>query len=120
MREPVRDKGRLEHILEAIDNVFEFTKDLSYDELVNNKLVYHATVHNVQIIGEAAYKLTAEFKDTHPEIIWNDIIAMRHILVHDYYVINPTILWNVVHEDLPPFRILIAKYLSEMQTTETI
>ncbi|MBO7480711.1 MAG: DUF86 domain-containing protein [Bacteroidales bacterium] len=115
MRDPIRDKGRLEHILAAIDNVFEFTEGVTYEDLIDNKLVYQATVHNVQIIGEAAYKLTQEFKDSHPELCWKDIITMRHILVHDYYTIEPTILWNVIHEDLPPFRVQICKYLAESE-----
>lgn len=52
MREPVRDKGRLEHILKAIDNVFEYTKGMDYEGMVNNKILCHAVIYNIQIIGE--------------------------------------------------------------------
>ena len=56
MREPGRDKGRLEHILDAIGNVEQFTDGYDYDSLLADKLHLHATVHNVQVIGEAVYK----------------------------------------------------------------
>lgn len=67
MREPIRDKGRLEHMLEAIDNVHEFTKDITFEGLAGNKMLRHAVTHNIQIIGEAAYKLTSEFCASHTD-----------------------------------------------------
>ena len=61
MRETAKDKGRLQHILSSIERVQEFTKGMSKEELVNDTLHLHATVYNVQIVGEAVYKLTKEF-----------------------------------------------------------
>ena len=114
MREPVRDKGRLEHMMTAIDNVFEYTKDVSFNDLGKDKILCHAVIYNIQIIGEAAYKLTKEFRDNHSEVEWRDIIAMRHILVHDYYEVNMNILWNVISEELPEFKKQIEALVSEM------
>ena len=115
MREPIRDKGRLEHILTAIDDATVFANQVTYEELKHDKLHTFALVHSIQIIGEAAYKLTSEFRESHPEVAWNDIIGMRHILVHDYYNIDSSLLWNVVQEELPVLRAHIASYLEEMQ-----
>lgn len=61
MREPIRDRARLEHMLEAVDNIEEFTNGITLDELSNNKILFHAVVHNIQVIGEAAYKVTKDF-----------------------------------------------------------
>lgn len=115
MREPIRDKGRLEHILEAIGNVNEFTKGVSYDDLENNKMLTHAVVHNIQVIGEASYKLTKEFCKSHPEVEWADIIGLRHVLVHDYYNIRIKEVWNIIQQDLPPLQKHIEDYLAEME-----
>jgi len=57
MREIIRDKNRLEHILEAIDNVFEFTEGMTFDDFVADKKGKFAVVKNLEIIGEASYKL---------------------------------------------------------------
>ena len=112
MRETAKDKGRLQHILSSIERVQEFTKGMSKEELVNDTLHLHATVYNVQIVGEAVYKLTKEFKKSHTETPWRMIEKMRHILVHDYYQINLDILWIVINEDLPVLEEQIKKYIS--------
>lgn len=53
MREVIRDKGRIEHMLSAIDNVEEFTKDITKDDFVNSKIMFYAVVKNIEIVGEA-------------------------------------------------------------------
>ncbi len=113
MKDVIRDKGRLEHMLSAIDRVFEFTQGLSKESLSNDVLRLHATIYNVQIIGEAVYKLTDDFKISHPQTMWVQIEKMRHILVHDYYHINMDVLWIVVTEDLKPLQEQIKSYLAE-------
>ena len=99
MREANRDKGRIEHMLTAIDNVLLYTKDMTLEQLKEDNLRKHATTYNVQIIGEAVYMLTKEFRATHPDTPWRQIEKMRHILVHDYYQIDIDILWAVITED---------------------
>lgn len=114
MREPSRDKGRLEHMIAAIDNVLAYTKDITIEQLKADSMRKHATTYNVQIIGEAVYMLTPEFKKAHPDTPWRIIEKMRHILVHDYYQIDINVLWSVVTEDLKPLKQQLLTYLSEM------
>ena len=104
MREQVRDKGRLEHILESIENLFEFTKDIDFEHFMSDKLLKFAVIKNIEIIGEASYKLSKEFKEKHPEIRWESIIKMRHVLVHGYYKIKDEIAWEIVQKDLQPLK----------------
>ena len=111
MREPVRDSGRLQHILQAIGYIEDFTEGLTYDELLGDVLHLHAVVHNVQVIGEAVYKLSPEFKSSHPETQWAVIEKMRHVLVHDYYQIDFDILWDVIQQDIPVLKSQILSYL---------
>jgi uncharacterized protein with HEPN domain len=60
-----------------------------------------ALTHLVQVIGEAARHVSREFVAGHPEIPWQDIIGMRHKVVHDYLGVDEDIVWQVVTEDLP-------------------
>lgn len=113
MREPERDISRLEHILTAISCVEEYTEGVSEDQLRQDKLCLHATIYNVQIIGEAVYKLTNEFKQLHPDTPWGVIEKMRHILVHDYFKINFDVLWDVVSQDIPKLKSQIEAYIKE-------
>ena len=79
MREVVKDKGRIEHMMSAIDNVEEFTKGVTLDEFVESKVLFYAVVKNIEIIGEATYMLTNDFKQTHHTIPWQLIEKMRHV-----------------------------------------
>ena len=115
MREAIKDRGRLQHMVQAIDKVFRFTADADYEQLRGDSVVYYAVVYNIQVVGEAAYKLTNEFRAAHPEVEWRLMEGMRHILVHDYYQVKEKELWNVVQKDLPLLRPQIEAYLSSME-----
>lgn len=104
MREPERDSGRLQDIIQAADHIASFTKNFSIEELALDKLRYFAVVKNVEIIGEAAYMLSREFKEAHGDIPWSDIIRMRHVLVHGYASILPELLWQTALEDVPKLK----------------
>ena len=118
MRETVRDKGRLEHMQQAIERVLSFTAAKSIDDLSENAIEYYGIVKCIEIVGEAAYKLTPLFKDTHPDTPWSVIEKMRHVLVHGYYAINFTQLFRVITNDLPVLRPQIETYIQELSSKE--
>jgi uncharacterized protein with HEPN domain len=111
MREKIKDKERLNHIVESIDNIFEFTANLCFEDFVANKMVKFAVIKNLEIIGEASNLLTIDLRNKHAEIEWNLIIGLRHILVHDYYQISESIVWNTITEDLLDFKNQIQKII---------
>lgn len=114
MRETSKDKTRLLHIIEAIDNINEFKQNVSYENFVENKVLKYAIFYNVAIIGEAAYKLTKEFIESHNEVPWKSIINMRHVIVHGYYQIDAEILWDTINNDLAELKTTVEKYLIEL------
>lgn len=114
MIEPARDIPRIQHMLEAIANALEYTQSFkNIEELVANKAMLHATIYNIQIVGEAVNRLTKEFKEQYPEVPWRVIEKMRHILVHDYYKVNFEYVWLVVKEDLVPLQEQLLKILQD-------
>lgn len=68
MREKPKDNTRLLHMLEAIDNIFEFADGVSFESYKSNKILRFAVIKNLEIIGEAAYLLSIPFKENHPEV----------------------------------------------------
>ena len=114
MREIVKDKGRLEHILAAIERIERFSAGKTFEGLRDDELTYFALVKCIEIIGEASYMLTNEFRDSHSHTEWRDIIAMRHVLVHGYYQVSVKQVWKVVNEDIPTLKEQIQLYLSEL------
>lgn len=113
MREKVRDRGRLEHILEAIESIEEFQAQYAFEDIKKNKLIFYGFTKLVEVIGEAVYMLSAEFRDSHSDVNWRQIERMRHVLVHGYYTIDPESLWDTIEVDIPELKPWIVKYLSE-------
>lgn len=113
MRETARDKGRIEHIMLAISKIEEYTQGITYELFRTDSMRLHATIYNIQIIGEASYKLTTAFKQAHPQLPWALMEKMRHILVHDYYRIMPEAVWDVVTDDIPSIKPTLAAILTE-------
>jgi len=113
MREPLRDRERLQHILAAIDRVQRYTDGKTYEELVGNDMMYYAVVKNIEIMGEAANMLSTAFTDAHPETPWKQVKGMRNYVVHEYFQIDDVVVWDVVSNNLPEFRKQIVKYLNE-------
>ncbi len=111
MREKVRDKGRIMHMLDASRRIVEHKDSQTFEEFMADPIRLYGFMKLVEIIGEAVYKLTAEFKDTHAEIDWKSIEGMRHVLVHGYYSVTPRILWNTMHNDIPGLIPILEKYL---------
>lgn len=115
MRESIRDIDRLLHILEQIDTLTAIVKELSLETLCDDRVRYYGIVKMTEIIGEAAYKLTDEFTESHPEVPWKIIKGMRHYLVHEYYQISDEGLWDTLTNDIPELRPFIVKYINELQ-----
>lgn len=117
MRESIRDKGRLEHIMQIINNLQNFSKGKSLEDLQKDNILYYALVKNIEIIGEAAYILSEEFKKTHTDTNWRDIISMRHVLVHGYYAISPGHVRSVIEHDIEPLKQQTIQYLAEFPSS---
>lgn len=118
MREQLRDHSRLLHILQAIDNIMRFTEGKELEEFTDDSILFFAVVKIIEIIGEAAYKLTSEFKDSHPMTPWKQIIGMRHVLVHGYCQVSASEVWGVTKKRLAPLRSQIEAYVSETHKSE--
>ena len=67
----------------------------------------------MEVIGEAVYMLTKEFRESHCDVNWRQIEKMRHVLVHGYYTIAPESLWDTIQADIPELKPWIEKYLAE-------
>lgn len=118
MREPIRDRERLEHILAAIDRVARYTAGKNYDDLVADDMMYYAVVKNIEIIGEAANMLTSEYQSTHPDTPWKKVKGMRNYIVHEYFQVDDIVVWDVVTNSLPELREQVTRYISETDWEE--
>lgn len=95
-----RDDAYLLDMLLAARKVIEFTRDITWERFKYDDLVQNAVMRQIQIIGEAARKVSNDYQREHPEIPWQEIIGMRNRLVHEYFRIIPKRVWDVVDKDI--------------------
>lgn len=115
MREPLRDKERLEHMLAATERVIRYTSNKDFDDLKTDDMMYYAVVKNIEIIGEVANLLSPEFISSHSDTPWKQVRGMRNYIVHEYFQIDDVVVWGVVTTDIPVLRSQIIEYLSEFK-----
>lgn len=95
------DSIYLKHLLESINAIEEFSKDLTEKELVHNRLKQSAIIREIEIIGEAVKNISNTLKEKHSEIMWKEIAGTRDKMIHNYFGIDFEIVWNIIKIDLP-------------------
>ena len=106
------DIVRLRHMLDAAREAQGFAATRSRSDLDHDRQLLLALVKAVEIIGEAATRVSTETRLECPEIPWQDIVAMRHRLTHGYYDIDLDIVWSTVTDDLPPLAAELERVLA--------
>jgi uncharacterized protein with HEPN domain len=94
----------IEDIWEAIEKIERYTKGMTSESFEEDEKTADAVVRNLEIIGEAANRLPADFKEKHSEIEWTKIVGLRHRIVHEYFGVDQGIIWQIIQSDLPMFR----------------
>lgn len=106
------DRVRLQHMIEAGDAIARLIAKRTRAELDANEMLSLALARAIEIIGEAASRLTPATRSAVPEIPWGRIVAMRNRLAHAYFDIDRDVLWKTAEEDvpslLPALRALVA------------
>lgn len=108
------DKNRIRHMIQAIEQVIEYAQERTLSDIENDTPVQHLFLRNLEILGEAASRISQELRETHPEIPWRDMIDMRNRLIHAYFDIDMNIVWKTIQDALPE----ILTRLRDLRDTE--
>lgn len=103
---------RLRHMLEAANNAFGYAGRKTREDFLKDAQCQDAVIRRIEIIGEAASRLTPGCLTEFPQIPWKNIINMRNRLIHAYYDINLNTVWSTVAEDLPPLITSLEKIIN--------
>jgi len=98
------EKILIEDIWESIEKIDRYVSGMSADFFMHDDKTVDAVVRNLEIIGEAANRLPAQFKEHHGLIEWRKIVGLRHRIVHQYFGIDREIIWEIITADLPLFK----------------
>lgn len=109
----ISEKARLQHIVEAIDLIEQFTQDVSYEEYLSDLKLQAALERKIEIIGEAANNISHKITESYPDIEWNKLKAFRNIIVHEYFGVSQKIIWDSVKYSIPQLKKVIEKLLAD-------
>ena len=104
----------LRHILDEIEYLDSAAAGLSREGLLEDETLKRSFVRSLEIIGEAAGKLSVDFKSQYPGIAWRKMAGMRNRLIHDYFGVDYAIVWDVVKNKLPELKADIKKIVEEL------
>jgi len=109
----------VEHILDSINAIEDFSKGISREEITSNRLKQSAIVREIEIIGEAVKNISQDLKDKHKEVEWVKIAGTRDKMIHHYFGVNPDIIWAIVKDDLPVLKNKIIKIKKDLEISQT-
>jgi uncharacterized protein with HEPN domain len=95
------DRIRVAHMVDAIESAMKFADGRSRSDIEHDEMLLFAIVRAIEILSEAAGKVTEEARSQAPAVPWGVIIGMRNRLVHAYFDIDPNIVWSTVTQALP-------------------
>lgn len=98
------DAVYVRHILDAINQIEEYVAGFDYERFLGNRLVQDGVIRQFEIIGEATKNLSSDLKDRYPHVPWKDIAGMRDKLIHQYFGVDLSAVWETVVLDLPAFK----------------
>ncbi len=91
----------VEDILKAMNKIERYTKNSSYKTFAENELVVDAVIRNLEIIGEASKNIPEEVRGQYADTPWKRMIGLRNIVIHEYFGVDLSIIWEIISRNLP-------------------
>lgn len=100
-----KDRIRVRHVLDAIEQLVKLSKNKSFNNFESDIAYQLASIKLLEIVGEASNHISQATKDSFPEIPWRQIIGLRNILVHEYFGVDLYTIWDIIQNSIQPLKI---------------
>ena len=115
MRSKLGDKVRLQHILDAIDEIQAYLFAINQALFLDNSMMRFACIKQMEIIGEASNHLSTELKIKFSDVEWAQIVGMRNVFTHEYFGIDSSLVWEIIQNDIPELKEKVGFILKSIQ-----
>jgi uncharacterized protein with HEPN domain len=115
MHDRLGDKVRIQHMLDAISEIEQYTKGVEKETFVNHSMMFNATLRQLEVIGEAANHISDDIQLAHPEVLWARIIGLRNLVIHEYFGVDDQTIWSIVQINLPVLKVQLMGLLAKSE-----
>ena len=109
-----KDIARLKHMLESAEAVLSFSKGKKRTDLDKDQLFLFGVLRGLEIIGEAAGKVSKKTQNVYPNLPWKQLVGMRNRLIHAYFDVDNDRIWKTIKEYIPSFIVQLRKTISDL------
>lgn len=109
----------LKDIFEAMNAAQTFIEGMDFDAFATDDKTASAVVRKLEIIGEATKNVPEDIRQQYPQVPWRNMAGMRDRIIHRYFAVNYTIVWDTVKDHLPPLQSIIGQILKDMEDEAT-
>lgn len=106
-----RDAARLRHMIDAGRGAVDSVRGRTLDEFLADRILRNSVVRDIEVLGEAASRMSPGFRAVHPEVDWAGIVGMRNRLIHAYFDVDGVRVWKTVQEEIPPLVARIRRWV---------
>jgi uncharacterized protein with HEPN domain len=117
MNEKTEFRDYLSDIIDAIEKIENFTRDISFEEFIEDDMRVFAVVRALEIIGEVAKNVSPEIKTNYPSVPWKEMARTRDKLIHSYFGVDLNVVWRTVNSNLPPLKDQISEILKDLESS---
>lgn len=112
---PNPDVVLIGHMLEAVDRIGTYVDGVGEGDFWGDREKQDAVLRQLQVLGEAARKVSGSLRESHPEVPWHQISGMRNKVVHEYFVVDLEVVWETALVDIPALRPALRRIRDELQ-----
>ncbi len=100
IRQRRTNKAYIDDMIGAIEKILSFSKGLTYEEFISNRMAHDAIIRNFEILGEGVKRIPFKFQRQYKHIPWQHMYALRNFIVHEYFDLDEEIIWEIIQNDL--------------------
>lgn len=109
------DLGRLLHILDAIESIESYVENVDFAQFSAETMRFDACIRQLSVLGEAANHLSDELYTLFDKIPWPEIIALRNLVIHEYFGVDKRVIWKIIHQNIPPFKEQLVAIIQQLK-----